>query len=147
MTLVKLNNRPASKSFNNFFEDFFHEMPSILPADATFNRGASVPVNIKETKDAFEVELVAPGFEKGDFKISLENNLLTIAAEHKAEEKAESDKMVRREYRYRSFSRSFNVDENIDAEKIDAKYVNGVLALNLPKKPEVKAATKQINIQ
>ena len=146
MTLVKFNNRPASKSFNNFFEDFFQELPSILP-EASLNWSNSVPVNIKETKDAFEVSLVAPGFDKADFKVNLENNLLTITAEHKGEENVEDEKMVRREYRFRSFSRSFTVDENIDAEKIDAKYINGVLALNLPKKVEVKAAAKQITIQ
>ncbi|MBD0366160.1 MAG: Hsp20/alpha crystallin family protein, partial [Flavisolibacter sp.] len=56
-------------------------------------------------------------------------------------------KYTRREYKYQSFTRSFTIDETIDTEKIDAKYVNGVLTLNLPKKPEVKASAKEINVQ
>jgi HSP20 family protein len=61
--------------------------------------------------------------------------------------KNEGEKEIRREYSYRSFKRSFTLDEKIDAAGIDAKYVNGVLTLNLPKKEEVKSASKDINIQ
>ncbi|MCB0741452.1 MAG: Hsp20/alpha crystallin family protein, partial [Chitinophagaceae bacterium] len=63
------------------------------------------------------------------------------------EEKKETDKQIRKEFSYHSFKRSFTVDEKIDATKIDASYVNGVLKLNLPKKEEVKMATKQIEIK
>jgi HSP20 family protein len=93
------------------------------------------------------LELVAPGFSKEDFKINLENDILTVSAEKKAEEKKENVKQVRSEYSFRSFKRSFTINEKIDATTIDAKYVNGVLILNLPKKAEVKASAKEIKIQ
>jgi len=95
---------------------------------------------------------VAPGFEKNDFKVNVDANILTVSAEKKTEEKNDSDtakneRQVRNEYVYRSFKRSFTIDEKIDASTIDAKYVNGVLTLNLPKKTEVKEAAKEITIQ
>ncbi len=73
--------------------------------------------------------------------------MLTISAEKKNEVKDENEKQIRSEYSYRSFNRSFTLDEKIDAEKIEAKYLNGVLTLNLPKKAEVKASAKEISIQ
>jgi HSP20 family protein len=73
--------------------------------------------------------------------------MLTIEVQRKLEEENKTEKQIRREYKYQSFKRSFTVDENIDAENISAKYVNGVLTLNLPKKAVVKNSAKQISIQ
>jgi HSP20 family protein len=129
-------------------DDFFNEFPVLF--NDGFNKSASnvfVPVNIKETDGAYQLDIVAPGFEKNDFKVNVEANILTVSAEKKSEEKKENEKQVRNEYSYRSFKRSFTIDEKIDASNIDAKYVNGVLALNLPKKAEVKEAAKEITIQ
>jgi HSP20 family protein len=148
MTMVRFNNRTAPKSFNNLVDDFFTGLPSLLRDDLSgLNGKNAAPVNIKETEQDFVLELFAPGMVKEDFKISLENNLLTISAEHKAETENSNEKSITKEYRYQSFSRSFNIDEKIDANNIAAKYVNGVLTLNLPKKAEVKEASKQISIQ
>jgi HSP20 family protein len=105
------------------------------------------PVNIKETEKNYSVDVAAPGFDKADFKVSLDQNILTISAEKKNEVKNEGEKEIRREYSLRSFKRSFTLDEKIDAAAIEAKYVNGVLTLNLPKKEEVKSASKEISIQ
>ena len=146
MTLVKFN-KPQN-GFNQLVDGFFNDFPTLF--NENFNnpgRKGSVPVNVKETKDAYQLDVVAPGFEKNDFKINVEKGLLTISAEKKNEVKEENDKQVRTEYSYQSFKRSFTIDEKIDASKIDAKYVNGVLALNLPKKAEVKEAAKEITIQ
>ena len=93
------------------------------------------------------LELVAPGFQKEDFKINLDNNTLTISAEKKEETENQNEKFIRKEYKQQSFSRSFTIDENIDAGNISAKYVNGVLTLNLAKKQEVKPPVKEISIQ
>ena len=89
---------------------------------------------------------MAPGLAKEDFGIQLDDNMLTISAEVKEENKNEEEQIMRNEYKYASFKRSFTLDEKVDVEKIAAQYVNGVLILNLPKKEEVKPATKQITI-
>ncbi|HRA12058.1 MAG: Hsp20/alpha crystallin family protein [Chitinophagaceae bacterium] len=147
MLNVNFKQKPYTGSINNLVDELFTELPMFFKND--FNnteRKGSVPVNVKETANGYQLEVVAPGFEKADFKIKLDDSLLTISADNKIEEKKESDKQIRREYSYRSFKRSFTVDSTIDATKIDATYVNGVLILNLPKKEEVKASAKEIII-
>ena len=148
MTLVRFQNKPAQKSFNNFVDDFFATVPSILRDDfVTPSFRSFTPVNIKETENDYVLEVVAPGFQKEDFKINLDNNTLTISAEKKEEKENQNEKFVRKEFKQQSFKRSFTIDENIDAENISAKYVNGVLTLNLAKKQEVKPQVKEISIQ
>ena len=144
MTHVKFNLKPFEGSFNNLVDGLFAELPVLYKNEQNWK--GTVPVNIKETDKNYSIEIVAPGFEKTDFKVSLEQQLLTISAEKKNEVKDENEKQIRSEYSYRSFKRSFTLDEKTDGTKIDAKYVNGVLALNLPKKEEVKPAVKEINI-
>ena len=145
MTHVKFNRKPFEGTFNNIVDDLFAEFPVLYKNEQNWK--GTVPVNIKETDKNYSIEIVAPGFEKTDFKVSLEEQLLTISAEKKNEVKDENEKQIRSEYSYRSFKRSFTLDEKTDGTKIDAKYVNGVLTLNLPKKEEVKPAVKEINIQ
>jgi HSP20 family protein len=144
MTHVKFNHKPFEKSFNTFVDDLFSELPVLYKNDSW---KGSVPVNIRENDKQFNVEVVAPGFDKADFKVNIDQNVLTISAEKKNEVKEENEKQIRREYNYRSFKRSFTLDEKIDAAGIEAKYVNGVLTLNLPRKEEVKASAKDITIQ
>ncbi|WP_132055036.1 Hsp20/alpha crystallin family protein [Pseudocnuella soli] len=146
MTTYKLANRPFEQSFNNILDDFFYPAPSLFKNGANGN-GHSTPVNIRKTENGYELQLVAPGFEKEAFKIDLDKNLLTIAAAHKAEGDKQQEGFIRTEFRQRSFKRSFTLDETIDAEKIEARYHNGILVLNLPKKVEVKEPVKQISIQ
>lgn len=143
MTYVKFNQKQP-KSFNNLMDDFFTTMPSILREELV-NQKHEAPVNIRETETDYQLDLVAPGLNKEDFKVDLDNNILTISAEVKEENK--DLKYVRREHRFRNIKRSFTLDEKIDSEKIVAKYVNGVLTLNLPKRQEVKTSAKQISIQ
>ena len=148
MTNVKFNSKPFTGTFNNLVDDLFAELPVLFKND--FNnveRKGFVPVNVKETEKGYQLEVVAPGFEKADFKVNLDQNLLTISAEKKEELKEEKEKQIRREYSYRSFKRSFTLDEKTDATNIEASYVNGVLTLNLPKKEEVKASATEIVIK
>jgi len=145
MTHVKFNRKPFEGTFNNLVDDLFAEFPVLYKNEQNWK--GTVPVNIKETDKNYSIEIVAPGFEKTDFKVSLERQLLTITAEKKNDVKEENEKQIRNEYSYRSFKRSFTLDEKTDGTKIDAKYVNGVLTLNLPKKEEVKPVVKEINIQ
>ena len=143
MTVVRFKNRPnGAASFNNLLSDVFPQFPSLYKEDLK----QATPVNIRETEKEYLLDVVAPGLNKEDFKISLENNLLTIAADKKEETVNEGEKHVRREYQPQAFKRSFTLDEKINADGISAQYVNGVLTLNLPKKEEVKPATKQISI-
>lgn len=142
MTVVRFKNRPnGSAAFNNLLSDVFPQFPSLYKEDVK----QAVPVNIRQTENDYLLEVIAPGFSKEDFTVSLENNLLTVAVDKRGD--AENDeKFIRREFRQQGFKRSFTLDEKINAEAISAQYVNGVLTLNLPKKAEVKPATKQINI-
>jgi len=147
MTHVKFNRKPFEGNFNRFVDDLFTELPDLFKNE--FNQAVRkdfVPVNVKETEKTYQLEIIAPGFEKTDFKINLEQNLLTISGEKRNEVK-ENEKQIRREYNYRSFKRSFTIDEKIDATNIDANYVNGVLTLNLPKREEVKASATEITIK
>jgi HSP20 family protein len=119
----------------------------------TLSKSGFVPVNITEKPATYSVEVIAPGFEKNDFKIHLDDNILTISAEKKTDVKedgtgtAQQEKQIRKEYSYRNFKRSFTIDEKIDATTIEASYVNGVLTLNLPKKREVREAAKEIIVK
>jgi HSP20 family protein len=110
-------------------------------------RKDSVPVNVKETEKSFQLDVIAPGFDKTDFKVNIEQNILTVSAEKTNEANEESDKQIRKEYIFRSFKRSFTLDEKIDATNIEASYVNGVLRLNLPKKEAVKQSATEIVIK
>ena len=147
MTLVKFNRKPFEGTFNSLVDDLFAELPVLYKNEFHHQWKGSVPVNIKETEKNYSIEIVAPGFEKTDFKISLEKQLLTISTEKKNEVKEENEKQIRKEFIYHSFKRSFTLDEKTDGTNIDAKYVNGVLTLNLPKKEIVKPPVKEISIQ
>jgi HSP20 family protein len=147
MTVLKTFNSPQQRSFNNLLDDFFFGFPSILRDEPSKTYRPAIPVNITEFETGFQLEVVAPGLGKDDFKIDLDQNLLTISAEKKTEEAKQNVKNIRTEYRYQSFKRTFTVNENIDTENISANYANGVLSVQLPKKVEVKEPVKQITIQ
>jgi len=148
MTHVKFNRKPFEGSFNNLVDDLFTELPAFFKTEFNQKDGKGfVPVNVKETDKSYQLEVVAPGFEKTDFKVNVDQHLLTISAEKKEQVKEENEKQIRKEYNYRSFKRSFTLDEKTDATNIEASYVNGVLTLNLPKKEVVKASAKEIEIK
>jgi HSP20 family protein len=145
MTL-RINNIPARASLTNLFDEVLNGFPSWESKDWNVQSFGNPPVNIHETTDAYHLELSVPGRSKEDFKINVEAGTLTISFEKKEESKIEGYKTVRREFFYRSFKRSFQLDQQIDANGIQAKYENGVLQLLLPKKEEAKETTKQINV-
>ncbi|MBN2766392.1 MAG: Hsp20/alpha crystallin family protein, partial [Paludibacteraceae bacterium] len=104
------------------------------------NTNTTIPsVNIKENADAFMVEVAAPGFEKGDFKIELNLNTLSISSEKKVEnETREGEVFTKREFSYQSFSRSFTLPQIADGDRIEANYQNGILTVLIPKREEAK---------
>ncbi|MEO8961036.1 MAG: Hsp20/alpha crystallin family protein [Ginsengibacter sp.] len=122
------------------FDDFFNG-----PLNDWFNGGlqakmTSVPmVNISERKDDYLVSIAAPGLKKEDFKIDVEGNRLSISSEkEETREEEEEEKYTRNEYNYSSFERSFTLPDEVNKEKIDARYKNGVLEVVLPKKRSEK---------
>jgi HSP20 family protein len=140
MTYLTVRNRNMNNLFDNWMDNFFTD----------FNKAeipVSVPVNVKESDKQYELEVVAPGFEKNDFKLAMENDLLSISAEKKSDSLSEKEKTIRKEYSYKGFKRTFTIDNTIDAKGIEATYVNGVLKVTLPKKAEEKQITKEITIK
>jgi len=106
-------------------------------------------VNVKENDHEFQIEIAAPGMKKDDFKVSYDNGRLTIASERKEEKKDRNgETMTRCEFSYQSFQRSFSVPEDkVNADKIGAKYSDGILHVTLPKRDEVKPKpAKEIKI-
>jgi len=99
--------------------------------------------NIVEKEDGFHLELSAPGMNKEDIKMEVENNVLTISAEKEEEKTEENKNFSRREFIYGSFSRSFVLPKSIDADAIKADYKNGILKVELPKKEEEKTKVKR----
>ncbi len=146
MTLVKFNQRPSERRINTIFDDFFNDFPLRIQ-DEFSNMNGSVPVNIRETGNAFYIDVIAPGMEKADFKVNVDNNMLTISGEKKAESVHEGERMVRREFSHKSFTRSFTLDDSIKVDKIKAQYDNGILHVEVPRKEEVKIQPKEISIQ
>ena len=135
MLFVKNQNQLPSL-FDRFFDG---EMFDWSNRNFT-NTNTTLPsVNIKENPDAFTVEVAAPGFDKNDFKLELNNNTLTVSSEKKVEsETKENEVFTKREFSYQSFSRSFTLPMIADGERISANYENGILLVSIPKKEEAK---------
>ena len=149
MTLTRRNGNVAN-SFPSLLDDWFSRDLFDWNNSNFSDTGTTLPaVNLKETPENFVVEMAAPGMKKEDFKVELNNNVLTISSEQKNErEEKEADKYTRKEFSYQSFQRSFQLSrEAVDADNIQAKYENGVLHLTIPKREEVKQKpSRLINI-
>jgi HSP20 family protein len=134
-------------SFPSLVENFFgRDFDHVL--DFAW-KGTAVPaVNISHTKEAYTVEVAAPGLKKEDFKVHVEGDMLTITAEKKAEKEEHDKKYTRREYRYNSFSRSFVLPESVKSDSIKAEYEGGVLKIQLPKLEvqKAKSTAKEIAV-
>ncbi len=137
MSLVKRNyyNVPT---LNRFFDDFFTKDLYWNGENELSKFNSNPAVNIKEANDSFDLELAAPGLEKKDFNIEINDNLLTISFEKKSEDQVDEDNYRRREFGYQSFKRSFTLPETVDGDKIKGQYENGVLNLTIPKKAEAQ---------
>jgi len=145
MTLVKFNSDKKNAlmpGFNDVFDSIFNDT---FFGDRMMTR---VPAaNISESTDHFHVELAAPGLKKEDFKLKLERNVLNISVEQNTENKQEERNYAKREYSYSSFVRSFTLPESADTNGIEAKYNDGVLCIDIPKREEAKMVARQIEIK
>jgi len=136
MSLVKYNQRPSFTTFDKFVDDFFNRsIGQFVGSDSLMSQPS---VNVKETDNDFTVELAAPGLQKSDFNINIEDDFLTISAERNQEDEVKEEKFTRREFNYTAFRRQFRLPETVKAEAIEATYENGVLNITLPKKEEAK---------
>jgi len=121
---------------NDFFPKFYN-----------WNDGRSMPaVNITEGKNEYKIDVAAPGLDKNDFKVSLDNNVLTISSEKEFKNEENEEDVLRKEFSYSSFSRCFNLPETVDANKIKASHKDGVLNVVVPKKEEAVKPVKEIKI-
>ena len=120
-------------SISPYWEDFFGRD---MMEKAGWGGTSNVPaVNIEEEKGAFKVSLAAPGLQREDFSIQVNNGVLTVSSKKEEHEEHHGKGIyTRREFRYRAFSRSFTLPESVDVEKIKAHYSDGILFVNLPKK-------------
>ena len=142
MSLIKYNPFGPSKSFfNGFADDFFNtNISNFIGSDFV----ASTPsVNVVESEDKFKIEVAAPGLEKKDFDLNIEKDYLIIESSKKEEKEVKEEKFTRREFNYASFKRSFYLPETVDANKIKAKYENGVLNITLPKMEKAEVETSR----
>jgi HSP20 family protein len=110
--------------------------------------GVTVPsVNIRETEKEYLFEMAAPGLDRKDFTIELENRILNISVEKEEKKDEKENDYYRKEYTFSSFARSFALPENIKEGGIDAKYDNGILHIHVPKAKETPAGiTKRISV-
>ena len=146
MTLVKFSpqkkNNTLMPGFNDIFESFFND--AFLSDRMTTRVPAA---NISETPDHFHIELAAPGLKKEDFKLDLEQNVLTISVEQRQENGDEQKNYNKREYSYSSFVRSFTLPESADDSGIEAEYLDGILKINIAKREEAKTVRRQIEVK
>jgi len=129
--------------FDNEGEDYFW-----TDRELAANHTTLPAVNIKESGEAFEIDVAAPGYEKSDIKIEMNEDLLTVSSNKKLDEEKTEGEYTKREFSYQSFLRTFTLPETVDAEKISAVYENGILKITIPKKEEAKVKpARTIDIQ
>ncbi len=145
MTLVKVTN-PISNPFNGLMNEIFNDLPASYGKAFKTSTHESVKVNILENKNSYQIQVLVPGFEKNDFSVKVDGNLLTIESLKKETTVDENVKQIRSEFNIKSFKRSFTVDEKIDSSNISASYANGILNVILPKKEIATVAVKEIVI-
>ncbi len=141
-TFSGMVDRLFQNNVNRFFDDDFWGFDGVA-------RMVNVPVNIRETEKSYELQLVAPGLKKEDFKVNVGADLLTVSFEQAEEnnQTGQSEAWLRKEYHKRSFTRSFTLDDAIDANKIEANYTDGILHLTMPKKESAQSVSRTIEIK
>ncbi|WP_428656156.1 Hsp20/alpha crystallin family protein [Runella sp.] len=140
-TLVKTNG-----NFPTLFGGVFGKDFNDIFAPATLSNYGVPAVNIVEHDGGFRLEVAAPGLKKEDFKINLENNVLTISAQQEQKNEENTEKYTRKEFSFTSFRRAFTLPTTVDGEQINAAYTDGVLKVELPKKEDAKKTPRTIEI-
>ncbi len=138
--------RPFKDPMLALFDEFFR--PVVPSLENQMGRLVVPAVNIIEDDKGVEIDVAAPGLDKDDFEIKVEDNVLTISA-HKEEQKLEEGaNYIKKEFGYENFQRSFTLPDNVfDLDKIEAKYENGVLKIYIPKLEEQQKKVKKIEVK
>lgn len=141
-SLMPMTNRMVAPNsgygIKNFFEDFFNDFPAVSVKN-------DIKLDIRETEQEFIVDAELPGMKKENIKVDVEDNQLVISASIEENSDQEKENYIHRERRYSSISRMVYLP-NIDQDAIKAKYSDGILSLNIPKK-EIEDKKKAIAIE
>lgn len=130
-----------------YWDDFFNDRV-LNNFDKSYCDTTSPAVNIVEEDKEFKIEVALPGLSRKDFRIEVEEDVLTISSEHKEKKEGKKRNFTRREFSYHSFKRSFQLPETVDQDQIKASHDAGILSISLPKKNEVvQKAPKQIEVK
>jgi HSP20 family protein len=141
--LPKLRTR---SNWPSLIDEFFND--SYLPRFFDWETGQNMPaVNITEGKEDYKIDVAAPGLNKEDFKISLDNNVLSISSEKEVKNESKEENVLRKEFSYSSFCRTFTLPETVNGDKIKATHNDGILSIVVPKRDEAKVKpVKEIKI-
>jgi HSP20 family protein len=130
------------RRLDRIFDDMGRNLPE---SEAWTEAGNWLALDVHENDDAFVVETDLPGMSPENINVSLHDNMLTISAESKQEEKRDSQNKLISERRYGSFHRSIRLPNSVDADRVEANFENGVLRLSLPKSEAAKP--RQIEVK
>ena len=151
---MQKNNAPRGYGLDTAFDNIFNQslrrfFDGNLWDSENSRTAGSVPVNVRETEQQYEVDVIAPGCRKEDFRLQVQANELSISFSHNENKKEENEKAgwVRNEYVQRSFSRSFTLDETVNTENITASYEDGILKVILPKSEKAKPRLLSIDVK
>jgi len=150
--IAKKQNGNPSVSFGNVVDNLFQNSlrqffnDNFWENDVPQSTG-NVPVNVRETERHYEMDIIAPGCRKEDFNVTINDNLLTVSFNHKDDKQEQKTGWVRNEYRKRSFSKTFTLDDTVDVNKINAIYTDGILRLTLAKNEKAQKLSREIEIK
>jgi HSP20 family protein len=143
MTLLRTN-------YSGFPFDLLEDIFSTADTNAARRTSSSTlpAVNIADNDESFVIEFAVPGLKKEDFKVNLDNNVLTVSSEREESNEEKETNYTRREFNYTAFQRSFTLPDSANGDKISAEYKDGVLKIEIPKKEEAKVKpVREISIQ
>jgi HSP20 family protein len=146
--LPNVLSRKNSTVPRNFVDEFFNDnfLPRFFDWGTNWSNTNLPAVNVEETEKEYVIDVAAPGLDKNDFKVSLDENVLTISSQKEQNSEEKKDGYLRREFNYSTFSRSFTLPEDTDASQIKAAHKNGVLSIAIPKHEAKAKVSKEIKI-
>ncbi|QEC42314.1 Hsp20/alpha crystallin family protein [Pseudobacter ginsenosidimutans] len=150
--IIKKENGHQPASFGNVVDQIFQNNLSRFFDDSFWGFNGlkeqrQVPVNIRESDNNYEIEMVIPGIQKEKLTIEAGNDMITVSYQNTEEKKEKKDNYIQQEYRHQAFSRNFRLNDTVDAGNITAKYEDGILRLSLPKNEKSKKVSRTIAIQ